>query len=154
MAVTCRKCGTDDPGLLYRSGKQPWCYDCRNYANLVGKKTGGTVHFTLEEFLTWKRSQPRRCHYCGITDGELFQLGIRNSRSGRVTESIGVDRVDNSVAYRIGNLVLCCAACNSIKGSILTCAEMETLGPQLAGFWRERLRARHSEEVDVPPGTE
>ena len=50
------------------------------------------------------------CHYCGQP---LSQTGC------------GLDRVNNSVGYSLGNVVPCCAACNKIKGDNLTYAEMK-----------------------------
>ena len=43
--------------------------------------------------------------------------------------------------YALSNLVPCCAPCNGIKSGLLTEAEMETLGPVLAGIWQARLAA-------------
>ena len=117
------------------------CYDCQNYANLLTKKTGGGVTFSREEFVAWKRSQDRQCHYCGIEQSRLFDLSVVNVRTKRVMESIGVDRVDNALAYTLDNIVLCCGPCNAIKSSILTNTEMELLGPSIRRIWDRRLDA-------------
>lgn len=50
----------------------------------------------------------KSCFYCG---GDLPIGGS------------GVDRQDNSKGYISGNIVPCCASCNSIKGSTLTWQE-------------------------------
>ena len=59
-------------------------------------------------------------------------------------ESIGADRLDNSKPYTIDNIVPCCGACNAIKGSILTDAEMREVGKVLAKLWTARVTAEHA----------
>jgi hypothetical protein len=49
-------CRISDPSLHYRSGRMKRCVDCQHYANLDKKKTGGTVNFSREEFLAWRRA--------------------------------------------------------------------------------------------------
>jgi hypothetical protein len=66
IGMKCRDCSTEDSELHYRSGKMTRCYDCQNYYNLTTKATGGGVNFAREDFVAWKRSQPRECHYCGF----------------------------------------------------------------------------------------
>jgi len=138
-APACRDCGTQDPRLHYRSGKMGRCYDCQNFKNLLTKTTGGVVDFSREEFIVWKRSGPRECHYCGIAERDIYDLGVINVRTKKTMESIGVDRRDNNRPYTLDNLVLCCPPCNAIKGSILTDAEMEQIGPHIRSAWNVRL---------------
>lgn len=45
----------------------------------------------------WKKP----CHYCGYA---IF--------------TIGLDRIDNSDGYRIGNVVSCCSLCNRSKNNL------------------------------------
>jgi 5-methylcytosine-specific restriction endonuclease McrA len=122
------------------------CYDCQNYLNLTTKRTGGGVQFSREQFITWKRSSPerRKCSYCGIDSAGLQKLGAVNVRTKRPYESIGVDRLDNSKPYTLDNIVPCCGACNAIKGSILTDAEMREVGKVLAKLWTARVTAEHA----------
>lgn len=126
------------------------CYDCQNYANLTTKKTGGGVNFTREDFVAWKRGQERRCHYCGIEEQDIFDLGVVNVRTKKVMESIGVDRIDNAQPYSLENLVLCCPPCNAIKSSILTASEMKTLGCHVSQIWDQRLGRQVSLERFPP----
>lgn len=141
--MACKDCGTEDSTLQYRSGKMERCYDCQNFENLKNKATGGGVLFSREDFVAWKRAEPSRrlCTYCGISAPQLFRLGIKNSRTKKVYESIGVDRRDNSRPYELSNLVPCCGPCNAIKSSILTDQEMSQLGPVLRQLWNARLAA-------------
>ena len=62
---------------------------------------------TFEEFVEWRNSQPKICYYCG----ELLRVGGRNR------ECLTIDRMDNRGDYTIGNIVLACVSCNSIKGN-------------------------------------
>lgn len=39
------------------------------------------------------------CHYCGI-------------------QSIGLDRIDSAICYRLDNVVPCCTVCNMMKGTL------------------------------------
>jgi|HubBroStandDraft_6_1064221.scaffolds.fasta_scaffold413591_2 hypothetical protein len=54
------------------------------------------------------------CFYCG---GLL----------GQVTRSSGLDRLDSSKGYFLGNCVSCCGICNRIKGDNLTADETRAL---------------------------
>jgi hypothetical protein len=137
--MKCRDCRIEDSELHYRSGKMTRCYDCQNYDNLTKKATGGGVNFTREDFVAWKRAQPRECHYCGLRERDLYRIGVVNVRTKRVMESIGVDRIDNDRPYTLDNIVLCCGPCNAIKSSILTAHEMEILGPAIGEIWAARL---------------
>lgn len=125
--------------MHYRSGRMRRCKDCQNYANLLTKTTGGGVTFSRQEFVDWKRSMRRQCHYCGIEEADLFDLGVVNVRTKKVMETIGVDRVDNLSNYSLDNIVLCCGPCNAIKSNILSSDEMVRLGPSVRDIWRSRL---------------
>lgn len=139
LGVKCKDCGTEDESRHYQSGKMPRCYDCQNYHNLVKKPTGGGVEFTREQYLEWKEKGNRRCTYCGVDGPTLYALGILNPRNKRRYESIGVDRLDNNLNYRLTNIVPCCGPCNAIKSGILSHAEMARLGPAVREIWDQRL---------------
>lgn len=53
------------------------------------------------------------CHYCGVVGGNTKKTknhpGFRHN---------GIDRVDSSLAYTIGNVVPCCGMCNRAKRDI------------------------------------
>lgn len=117
----------------------PRCYDCQNFLNLTRKATGGGVQFTREDFLAWKVGRERACTYCGITADALYELAIVNPRNKRRYESIGVDRIDNSVPYSLENIIPCCGPCNAVRGGVLTHEEMRTLGSSLRQIWAARL---------------
>lgn len=60
--------------------------------------------------------------------------------SGDAIETIGLDRVVNSVGYVLGNIVPCCKACNKMK---LTMTQDEFVGIC------SRVAARHGDNNDV-----
>lgn len=118
------------------------CYDCQNYLNLTKKDTGGGVHFTCDQFRTWKASRPRECVYCGINEDTLYELNIPNPRTKRRYEVIGVDRIENDKPYTLDNIQPCCPLCNQIKSQLLTHKEMLELSPVLSSLWMNRLKLR------------
>ena len=137
--MSCADCGTEERTLLYRSGRMGRCYDCQGYVNLK-VKSKGTLPYDRETFVEWKRAAEsrRRCGYCGIDSAGLYALQVINVRTKKAYESIGVDRIDNARGYELDNIRPCCGPCNAIRGSILTAAEMDVLGPALAELWRRR----------------
>lgn len=51
------------------------------------------------------------CHYCGIPPSTLVKG--KGKKSGILVS--GIDRVDSSLGYEVGNVVLCCSTCNFAK---------------------------------------
>jgi hypothetical protein len=118
----------------------PRCVDCQHYENLGKKKTGGGVFFSIEEFILWRRSPGNRvCVYCGNDGDKLFSLDIKNVRTAKRYEVIGVDRKDNAKPYTMDNIMPCCGPCNAIRGGILSHEEMLRLSPVLREVWSARL---------------
>ncbi len=60
----------------------------------------------------------RPCHYCGVPPSN--RKTTKNTVSP-LTYS-GIDRVDNTEAYNLSNVVPCCSVCNRAKG-VLTVSE-------------------------------
>ena len=54
----------------------------------------------------------QNCHYCGQPPSTLRKIGKVEYLYN------GVDRVDNSKGYEIGNVVPCCKVCNSAKNTM------------------------------------
>lgn len=70
-----------------------------------------------------------------IPESDYFQLirercHYRNHPIG-VSSGVGLDRIDNSKGYIIGNVVPCCGNCNRIKCHLLTYQEMVAVGKLL-----------------------
>jgi hypothetical protein len=61
----------------------------------------------------WLEVIANPCHYC---QGPLPELGR------------GMDRIDATIGYQMGNVLPCCSVCNDIKGRVFTVAEMKLIG--------------------------
>lgn len=85
-------------------------------------------------FLTYRRNAKKREYVFELTKEQFADLVIKNcnycdsppsqtaryvgkNKSGTFTYS-GIDRVDNSKGYVLGNCVSCCNVCNKAKGSL------------------------------------
>jgi hypothetical protein len=74
-------------------------------------KRGLSFSLSIEEF---EELIQQPCHYCGA---EPFQICIRRTKQYQSIPYIynGVDRVDNSIGYEMGNCTPCCGICNRVK---------------------------------------
>lgn len=66
------------------------------------------------DFVEWYKRQKEECYYCGM---------LKHQQGGRY-KNLSIDRLDNLLPYRAGNIVLCCFRCNIIKGNFFTANEM------------------------------
>lgn len=82
------------------------------YSRAVTKAIARDVPFLLN-FDEWSELVEQECAYCA---GALEPQGI------------GLDRLDNSLGYVLGNVVPCCAECNRIRSNKYTPQEMILLG--------------------------
>lgn len=73
------------------------------------------------------------CFYCGSSPGNIMQL----SRHGP-TPYQGIDRLDNSKGYVLGNVVPCCIRCNKMK---------KVLGAEEFLDHVRRIAERHSDKL-------
>jgi hypothetical protein len=71
------------------------------------KKRNIEFKLTKEQFLSLIE---RDCHYCNKTPSQII-----NKVANGIIKYNGVDRVDNSKGYEIGNVVACCKICNRAK---------------------------------------
>ncbi len=59
------------------------------------------------------------CHYCGIPPSQTFNVKPLTSKKGkRPVKYNGLDRMDNTKGYILGNCVPCCKICNNGKGEL------------------------------------
>ncbi len=97
-----------------------------------GKKRKELLKISKEEFVKWYNSQLKICHYCKRTFKEIkSEKDSLNNKINRLT----IDRVDNKKPYEIGNIVLACYRCNSIKGDYFTEDEMMKIGKIIYEKW-------------------
>ena len=142
---SCSRCKTHEASLRYNSGKMKLWKDCQKYQNMkancsVDRKRSKPPELlmTETEFKSWLHSTPRKCHYCGIKEVELSGISIKSS-IGLHVESLGIDRIDNSLHYELSNIVLCCYACNKVKSNLFSQSEMLRIGKSIAEIWRSRM---------------
>lgn len=91
----CKTCETDS-AVIYRQNDIKK-YRLSTYVN-GAKRRGFSFNLTKDEFLTfWQKP----CFYCG---DEI--------------QTIGLDRINSNEGYSIGNVVSCCAICNTMKLAI------------------------------------
>ncbi len=97
--------------------KKKWHADNREYiANRPNKRWQRAKIEAIRRKKEWILSKTEyseliygdSCYYCG---SELPKFGS------------GLDRVDNSVGYRLGNVIPCCTACNCGRGTHFTIEE-------------------------------
>lgn len=74
-------------------------------------KRGFSFELSREQFSELIK---QNCKYCGITPSAKW---MREYMNGSCTYN-GIDRVDSSKGYLVGNVVPCCAVCNMAKGKL------------------------------------
>lgn len=88
--------------------KQAEKYIYKNY-KYSAKHRGIEFKLTKQELLQYIHEP---CYLCGRTD--FNELKIANS----TYKYNGLDRIDNSIGYQIGNIAPCCAICNKAKSTL------------------------------------
>jgi 5-methylcytosine-specific restriction endonuclease McrA len=78
---------------------------------------------TKEEFIKWYNSQEQKCCYC-----KRSWLQIKESNDIYQRDRLAIDRKDNNKGYILGNIILACNRCNSIKSDYFTEKEMLKIG--------------------------
>ncbi len=142
----CPRCGGTSVYAGLASAERRDCSDCARWNALIAnarrpRKRIATPGVELDEarFMSWARQVDHVCAYCGIPEPLVPRLRVR-TQVGHALRFLGIDRADNSGAYRPGNIVLACFPCNKAKGNVFSSTEMETLlGPAVGRIWVERL---------------
>lgn len=108
---TCNVCG----GQIDAPRARRFCDECNAHPRLTYVASGA-----LNRSIVWGlprdialRMLSDRCHYCGGTAG-------------------GIDRVDSSRGYVVGNTVPCCRTCNNMKSDTTLEAWLEQMRTILA----------------------
>ena len=106
----------------YRKKNPKGIYDCIKQG---AKKRKIEMIMTQKEFCDWYLAQDRSCFYCKRNEADVvIEKDIIQVMAHRLT----IDRCDNKVGYSIGNIVLCCSRCNTVKGNYFTKNEMLLIG--------------------------
>lgn len=85
---------------------------CRRY-RLGAKTRNYAFDLEIEDF---EKLIFDDCHYCGIEPSTVYKEGGKVYNG--MTVYNGIDRVDNSKGYILGNVVPCCKTCNIAKASL------------------------------------
>lgn len=144
----CSACGATDPELFYRNvkGKCKKCAsaqvgyryhqlspeDKKQYhdnvrawqnSNLLyyrwmsarnrAKQKGTEFLITVQDVESLWEQQQGLCYYSGLVMG--LEVEVSNSPS---TNAVSIDRLDSSIGYVNGNIVLCCASVNVMKNAL------------------------------------
>jgi RNA recognition motif-containing protein len=71
------------------------------------------LEITQKEFIKWFNEQKPNCYYCKKPNNK---------------ENLEIERLDNNMPYKLGNIKFACHDCNSVKGEILSEKEMLIVG--------------------------
>lgn len=101
-------------------------YDDRN-------RKGTNSFLSFEDYTNWYNSQPKICHYCGLTELQSQEIVVKglltsnrfpqNGRTGRGKGRgmwLEVDRIHPKKPYSEGNCVLACYFCNNDKSDVFS----------------------------------
>lgn len=108
-------------GCIQKGRKAPNIMDngvAASHALISAYKAGAKrrhIEYKLDNS-TFLELTKKECMYCGAVPSKIYKTG--NSKTTGVYIYNGVDRLDNSKGYIIGNCVPCCTVCNTAKASL------------------------------------
>lgn len=112
----CKKCGSYlDESSFYKAkstkdGLFPVCKDCDR------KRVNASYNTPKRRYFILKRSARERGYRMALSFEETMMFWQKPcSYCGEKIETFGIDRVDNTGGYVIGNIVSCCNLCNKMK---------------------------------------
>jgi len=126
-----------------KDGRAGWCKECNKELTAFFRRTPSGIFTTLkaqakfrkhhpfylgrQEFIEWYEEQNKQCVYCDLPEDlvSLLQKHFR-SRAQRLT----IDCIDGDAGYKLGNIVLSCDRCNTIKGNMFSFEEMRAVGQE------------------------
>lgn len=102
-----RQARANDPEFLRKKRGASLAY-LRTPAGRYNSSKNTAKHKSITFSLSQEEYETARAHPCTYCGGELSQSGV------------GLDRLDSSGGYTIGNVAACCRNCNVIKSDLLT----------------------------------
>lgn len=102
----------------------------------IGKKLS---YLSFEDFLSWYKTQDKKCVYCDITE-DLLNLPTIKPIFSWCSDRLTIDRISPIDGYSPKNIALACLACNTIKSNIFTFGEMKEIGLILKKKWQNLLK--------------
>lgn len=99
----------------------------------------------FKEFHKWYKSTDRRCHYCKITEEQIFKLidakQIVTKRLITRGRTLEIERKEPNKEYdEVENLVFSCYWCNNAKTDEFTEDEFLATGSVIETIWKDRLK--------------
>jgi len=88
------------------------------------------------------RRDGKRCHYCGMEEGNVIQIWGKFYGLEKRGKKLEVDRKDNSKGYNLGNCVLACSVCNCAKSDKFTYEEFKKVGDVIKEIWQQRKKKK------------
>jgi hypothetical protein len=157
---TCPNCGTDFRVYPSTYEKSKFCcQECKNEGQSKGltapmrqgtgmsktRKTlsgkydryrnrDGELDFTRQEFYEWMESSS--CYYCGSDE----------------TQTLGLDRIDNSKGHNKDNVVVACELCNTTKGHRFSVEQMKQIGKLIETFDMKGWRVMSEKSINKMKG--
>jgi len=113
----------------YRQYRREWRWQNPNgiYSclKLGAKRRNLLFELNKNDFVNWYIGQEKVCFYC---HRNIEKIDEKNDFFAKRSKRLTIDRLDNLKGYTIGNIVLCCYRCNSIKGDFFSKNEMIKIG--------------------------
>jgi hypothetical protein len=136
-----KKCRRKDDGRYYYDYR---CRACAALAALKARrdKTKPRYQYSQAKGIAKRRSKPfllSVAEYIAIRSQPCAYCGFQNSDTG-----MGIDQVDRSKPYVVGNVVSCCFHCNMAKGAHWTFDEMKQIGAVIRRL--KTKRAKHGQK--------
>lgn len=89
----------------------------RTSANILTKRARNySLPFDdLDTLEKWLRDEEKKCYYCGVSEEKIQENKFNFTHAAGRTR-LQIDRVVPESGYVVGNIVLACVICNSLKG--------------------------------------
>ena len=145
----CPRCGKTKSLSEFSSSKHTgdglccWCKECSNEISRNWRSTPSGIYsiikgrekffvdrkpfnITKEDFIEWYENEPKTCAYCDIPEDKVDIFRDKYNIHARLR--LTVDCKDDSIGYKLGNIVLACGLCNTLKMNVLSFDEMRDVG--------------------------
>lgn len=105
-----------------RPKRKPTSTTRGKYSAIKSKAKSRGIAFDIdcEWFLTWYKTEDKKCNYCGVKEDLL--LSANRSKS-----CLTIDRKNNLIGYTKENICLACFRCNNMKSNFFTAEEWEEI---------------------------
>lgn len=123
--------------------------DLKEYKDLFYKKFTDKLEFDKFKNIFTNDHSKNKCHYCGITENDISELGDENSDKIKTKRlrtrgrSMEIDRIDPFGDYSENNIILACYWCNNAKTDEFSYFEFKKfIAPKIQEVWEIRLQRK------------